>query len=258
MSTDFNKNAATSKGGFKPSTSDTPLDVRTRVETEADILNIPKPYIGMVVYVIDTGKRFEIISLKDVKSGLTTIKNGAVDEYREITSSNEIEDKINEILMDPTASEDNERLWENLKVLMEQPTLIEGMQRILEGKQQDKVLGITPDDIGKILSVAQAEDGEMMVKAIDNILNADKVEYTNDSEPEISTVESALDKLFEMQGDGSLIDGLMWDQIMNPPRIATGLELTNNALVMNDKDGEMSSVPLMTNEDVDELLNELE
>jgi hypothetical protein len=27
---------------------------------------------------------------------------------------------------------------------------------------------------------------------------------------------------------------------------------------MNDKYGEMSSVPLMTNEDVDELLNELE
>ena len=96
-----------------------------------------------------------------------------------------------------------------------------------------------------------------MVKAIDNILNADKVEYTNDNEPEISTVESALDKLFEIQGDGSLIDGLMWDQIMNPPRIATGLELTNDALVMNDEDGEMSSVPLMSNEDVDELLNNL-
>lgn len=257
MPTDFNKNASASKGGFKPTSADTPLDIRTRVETEADIMSIPRPYVGMVVYVKDTGKRFEIISLKDIKSGMTTIKDGAVDEYREIVSSNEIEDKINEILMDPTSSEDNERLWENLKVLMEQPTLIEGMQRILEGKQQDKVLGITPDDIGKILSVAQAEDGEMMVKAIDNILNADKVEYTNDNEPEISTVENALDKLFEMQGDGSLIDGLMWDQIMNPPRIATGLELTNNALVMNDEDGEMSSVPLMSNEDVDDLLNNL-
>lgn len=257
MSTDFNKDASTSKGGFKPSSTDTPLDVRTRVETEADIMSIPKPYIGMIVYVKDSGKRFEILSLKDIKAGMSTIKNGAVNEYREIVSTNEIEDKINEILMDPTSSEDNERLWENLKVLMEQPTLIEGMQRILEGKQQDKVLGITPDDIGKILSVSQAEDGEMMVKAIDNILNAGKVEYINDNEPEISTVENALDRLFEMQGDGSLIDGLMWDQIMNPPRIATGLELTNNALVMNDEDGEMSSVPLMTNEDVDELLNNL-
>ena len=256
MSTDFNKNASTSKGGFKPATADTPLDIRTRVETEADILNIPKPFIGMVVYVLDTGKRYEIISLKDVKSGLTTIKNGAVDEYREIVSSNEIEDKINEILMSP--SEENKELWENLKILMEQPTLVEGMQRILEGKQQDKVLGITPDDIGKILSVAQAEDGEMMVKAIDNILNADQVKYTIDDEPEISTVKNALDKLFEMQGDGSLIDSITWDQIMNPPKIPTGIELTNDALVMNNEDGAMSSVPLMTDEDVNNMINNLE
>ena len=32
MSTDFNKNVSTSKGGFKPATADTPLDIRTRVE----------------------------------------------------------------------------------------------------------------------------------------------------------------------------------------------------------------------------------
>ena len=167
-----------------------------------------------------------------------------------------VTEKVNELLLD-TSVDENKLLWDKLKELMEMDTIIEGLHRILDGKQQDKILGITPDDIGKILSVAQAEDGEMMVKAIDNILNAEKVEYTNDIEPEISTVENALDRLFEMQGDGSLIDGLMWDQIMNPPRIATGLELTNDALVMNDEDGEMSSVPLMTNEDVDELLNNL-
>ena len=61
-----------------------------------------------------------------------------------------------------------------------------------------------------------------------------------------------------MQGDGSLIDGLMWDQILNPPRIATGLELTNYALVMNDEAGEMSSVPLMTDEDINILINNLD
>lgn len=210
MSTDFNTNASTSKGGFKPSTVDTPLDIRTRVETEADIMNIPKPYIGMVVYVIDTGKRYEIISLKDIKSGLSTIKNGAVGEYREMVSSNEIEGKINEILMAP--SEDNGEMWDNLKELMEQPTIADGIQRILEGKQQEKVLGITPDDIGKILSVAQDEDGEMMVKAIDNISS----------------------------------------------KIPVGLELTDDALVMNDENGEMSSISLMTDEDVDNILNDLD
>lgn len=253
MPTDFNKNASASKGGFKPASADTPLDIRTRVETEADIMSIPRPYVGMVVYVKDTGKRYEILSLKDIKSGMTTIKDGAVNEYREIASSNEIEEKINEILMTP--SEESERLWENLKVLMEGPNLVEGIQRLLEGKQQDKVLGITPDDIGKILSVAQSsEDGEMMVKAIDKILS-NQVEYEYEEYPEITTVDKALDKLFELQGEG--LSEVTWDMIMGKPEVPTGLELTNESLVMMSENGEMSSVPLMSDEDVNTLLNDL-
>ena len=84
MATDFNKNAVSSTGGFKPSSVDTPIDIRARVETEADILTIPKPYIGMVIYVRDTGKRFEVLSLKDGKIGVLTVKNGLVNEYREL------------------------------------------------------------------------------------------------------------------------------------------------------------------------------
>ena len=37
----------TSSGGFKPSTTDTPLDVRTRVNTYAKIRKIQSPYICM-------------------------------------------------------------------------------------------------------------------------------------------------------------------------------------------------------------------
>ena len=84
MATDFNKNAVSSTGGFKPSSVDTPIDIRARVETEADILTIPKPYIGMVIYARDTGKRFEVLSLKDGKIGVLTVKNGLVNEYREL------------------------------------------------------------------------------------------------------------------------------------------------------------------------------
>lgn len=168
--------------------------------------------------------------------------------------SEAVADKVNELLLD-TSSDANKAIWDNVKELMEMDTIIEGIQRILEGKQQDKVLGITPDDIGKILSVAQAEDGEMMVKAIDNIMNAGQMEYTHEDHPEVQTVEDALDKLFELRDNK--LDEVTWDMIMNKPAIPTGLELTDNALVMNDEYGEMSSVPLMTNEDVDELLNDL-
>ena len=165
-----------------------------------------------------------------------------------------VANKVNELLLD-TSSDANKVIWDNVKELMEMDTIIEGIQRILEGKQQDKILGITPDDIGKILSVAQAEDGEMMVKAIDNILNAGQMEYTHEEHPEISTVEGALDKLFGMQGQG--INEVTWDMIMNKPEVPTGLELTNESLVMKSEHGEMSEVPLMSDEDVNTLINDL-
>lgn len=165
-----------------------------------------------------------------------------------------VANKVNELLLD-TSSDANKVIWDNVKELMEMDTIIEGIQRILEGKQQDKILGITPDDIGKILSIAQAEDGEMMVKAIDNILNAGQMEYTHEEHPEISTVEGALDKLFGMQGQG--INEVTWDMIMNKPEVPTGLELTNESLVMKSEHGEMSEVPLMSDEDVNMLINDL-
>ena len=84
MATDFTKNSVSLSGGISPSTTDTPGDIRTRVETEADIMSIPKPYIGMIVYVKDTGKRYEVLTLKDTRLGMTIIKNSAVDTYREL------------------------------------------------------------------------------------------------------------------------------------------------------------------------------
>ena len=165
-----------------------------------------------------------------------------------------VANKVNEILLD-TSIDANNDIWKNVKELMEMDTIIEGIQRILEGKQQDKVLGITPDDIGKILSVVQAEDGEMMVKAIDNILSPAQMEYTHEDHPEVQTVEGALDKLFEMQSQS--LTEINWDMIMNKPEIPTGLELTNESLVMMSDNREMSEVPLMTDEDVSNLLSEL-
>lgn len=86
MSTDFTTNVEKITGALLPSASDIPLDIRTRVETEADIMDIPKPYIGMIVYVKDTGKRYEILTLKNKKQGPTIVKNAAVDTYKEFGS----------------------------------------------------------------------------------------------------------------------------------------------------------------------------
>ena len=169
--------------------------------------------------------------------------------------SEAVANKVNELLLD-TSSDANKLIWDNVKELMEMNTIIEGIQRILEGKQQDKILGITPDDIGKILSVSQAEDGEMMVKAIDNIIKPSQIEYKNENYPEINNVEDALNALFIKQAN--MIDELTWDKIMNKPEIPATLELTEEELrLLNDEGEEMSSVQLMTDEDILNIISNL-
>ena len=53
MTTDFSYNGKqiVSGGPFKPGGKDMPVDARTRVESYADIANIPNPHVGLKVTV---------------------------------------------------------------------------------------------------------------------------------------------------------------------------------------------------------------
>lgn len=72
----------TLSGGFKPSTKDTPLDIRTRVNTYEKIQNIPNPYIGMEIIVLadetNEGRKtkYEVKGLKPNEIG---IENSLID-----------------------------------------------------------------------------------------------------------------------------------------------------------------------------------
>ena len=106
MATDFTTKVTGFPGALMPNATDTPIDIRTRVETEADILSIPKPYVGMVVYVKDTGKRYEILTLKDKKQGFTIIKNAAVNTYKEFGSEFATKTELAETDADVTTLEE--------------------------------------------------------------------------------------------------------------------------------------------------------
>ena len=182
-----------------------------------------------------------------------------------ITTVNDLNDKVNSVLLD-TTNTINQAIWEELQALMGKPTIIEGLKNILEGGNQQRILGITAEDVGKILSVAQDEDGNVIVKAIElaagggsgEVPTAIEIGYTNDNHPEITNVESALDYLFTNQGSsGGTIDSITWDKITNPPSIPNAIELTDTSLVLKDEYGEMSSVPLMSNEDINTIVNSL-
>lgn len=183
-----------------------------------------------------------------------------------IVKSDDTLNKVNEVLMD-TADYTKNQIWEELKTLMGKDTIIEGLKNILDGNVQQQVLGITADDIGKVLSVVQDENGNLKTQAIDisNLggggiveeIAANKVTYTNENKEEITTVEGALDYLFTNMNSGSVIDSITWDKIQNPPEIAKGIELSSDALILKSESGEMSSVPLVSDEDVNGIVDTL-
>ncbi|MBO7329258.1 MAG: hypothetical protein J6W00_10870 [Lentisphaeria bacterium] len=68
-----------------PSKVNTPLDPRSRVATEADILNIEVPAVGQIIYCIETDKFYVIKSLASKAIGALVVPDVAVGEYDEFT-----------------------------------------------------------------------------------------------------------------------------------------------------------------------------
>lgn len=87
-----------SSGGFKPTTLDQPIDVRSRVATEAEIMNIENPHVGLLVRVMETGAWYEITALQPKNVGGVAINNAAVAAYIPFGGSDiETESRLAEI-----------------------------------------------------------------------------------------------------------------------------------------------------------------
>lgn len=93
---DFSYNGKTiqTSGGIFPSRKDTPMDVRTRVETYADIATIPNPYVTMRIIVkadeTNNGEMTEYI-VKSLKADSYGVANSVIDEvqkYKEFLGVN--------------------------------------------------------------------------------------------------------------------------------------------------------------------------
>lgn len=190
------------------------------------------------------------------------------------TKVNDIAAKVNSILMDVDSS-DNAPVWESVKELMEKDTIIEGIQHILQGQQIDKILGLDVADKGKVLSIDEDTNGNLVLKAIEAAaggtsaeVTAEAIEYSNDQVADITNVKEALDYIVNeiVNGDfegglngGTTIGEITWDMIDDRPEfIADGLELTDDQLILKDGESVLSTVPLVDNTDIDDIINQLD
>lgn len=189
------------------------------------------------------------------------------------TQASDVTNKVNEILMD-TSSTVGQSIWTEVKELMEKDTIIEGIRHILQGQQADKILGISSDDIGKVLTVGEDMLGNLIIDFVDmpqggsgggsseggggstgDVL-AEQVMYFNPARPEFTNVAEALNAALE--GGGGATGTIIWEQIVNRPDVPNKIEMTEQELVLKGNDGDISSVELISSADIDDILSELD
>ncbi len=74
-------------GSLVPSSTNTPMDARSRVETLADIATIENAYEGLLIYCIENKKIYKVKTLKDDLIGGITISDALIDEYEELSGA---------------------------------------------------------------------------------------------------------------------------------------------------------------------------
>ena len=206
---------------------------------------------------------------------VNAINTLASDSKKAMASVQAVANKVNEILLD-TSDDTNAAIWENTKNLMGTETIIEGIEKILQGQQVDKILDLDVADKGKVLSVDIDENGKAILKAIDMIasgsstVEAIDIAYTNSKVPTVKNVKTALDSIFTQLangntggGDGELGGGVIvgeitWDMIDDKPNVGSKLSMTavqGRLALLDENNTVISNVPLTTDSDIEEIID---
>jgi len=87
-------------GSLIPSTTNTPLDARCRVATEADISKIENPYVGLLIYCIENSKFYVVTSLTSKQIGPIESADSMIGSYIELVTDATLSEEDKNALFD--------------------------------------------------------------------------------------------------------------------------------------------------------------
>jgi len=73
-------------GSLIPSVKNAPLDIRTRINTIAEVESIQVPFVGMIFYVMDEEKFYVVKAIKGSNVGNIELKDTTIDAYEPLTA----------------------------------------------------------------------------------------------------------------------------------------------------------------------------
>ena len=110
-------------------------------------------------------------------------------------------------------------------------------------------------DLSKYVTKEEvAQEVANKVNELTSNIIAEDIKYSNEEFEELSSIASAIDYLLANNNSNIIFD---WENMQNKPQLANELELTDSELILKSDNDSMSSVPLMEDNDVDIIINQL-
>lgn len=173
---------------------------------------------------------------------------------------------INDV-MGSTSITENQEVWDSVVGILTniKPTyknMIYASKAILTGEAISQILQVSKEDKGKLLSIDVDEKNNVIIKTVPvsssgsggdiTSLDASAVTYSNTNITSLTNVKEAIDYMLTNN-----VSEINWENIKNKPDLADGLGLTDAALVLKSGEKDMSTVELMNDVDVTEIVNTL-
>lgn len=139
--------------------------------------------------------------------------------------------------------------------------MIHASKAILTGEAISQILQVSAEDKGKLLSIDLDEENHVIIKTVTagtgsggdiTTLDASNVTYKNDNVSSLTNVKEAIDYMLNNN-----VSEINWENIKNKPNFVDGLELTNDALLLKSGENAVSTVEIINDDDITEIVNAL-
>lgn len=170
---------------------------------------------------------------------------------------------INDV-MGSTKVAANKTVWDSVVEILTNikpayNNMIYASKAILTGEAISQILQVSKEDKGKLLSIDLDEENNVIIKTVPagsggsiTSLDASAVTYSNTNMTSLTNVKEAIDYMLTNN-----VSEINWENIKNKPDLADGLGLTDTALVLKSGEKDMSTVELMNETDVTEIVSTL-
>lgn len=172
---------------------------------------------------------------------------------------------LNDVL-GSTSVPENETEWHSVVEILQgiSPSyrnMINASKAILTGEAISQILQVSAADKGKLLSIDLDEENNVIIKTVTagtgsggdiTTLDASNVTYTNTNVTSLTNVKEAIDYMLNNN-----VSEINWENIKNKPNFVDSLELTDSALLLKSGETSVSTVELINDNDITEIVNAL-